>query len=324
MRYCKMLSIDVLSRHKISLISNLLFLVLSAFHSGNATAEGLSHYIENERNCFEDPSGDGVDKRAKKVNETIVCKKFDYLVDGIRVDGFYAYSQVHDERIPAIIFNRGGNGSFGAIGKEELESILLPFANRGYFIIATQYRGLDKGDFALDEFGGKDVNDVLFLLNIIDDVKFVDNKRIGIFGTSRGAMMSLLANKFSNRFGATAIISPPTDLINELKTKYGQEMEKNVFIKKIPAYKKNKVSELKNRSATYWVDKLEKKSPILVIHSIDDDRISPLNTLRFVEKLHTSHIQYKLVMFESGEHSLKGHRNEMLNAVNDWFSKFLK
>ncbi|MFP3701815.1 hypothetical protein SB758_40705, partial [Burkholderia sp. SIMBA_013] len=60
-----------------------------------------------------------------------------------------------------VIFNRGGNGRFGALNYSSIFLHLKPIAEMGVAVLATQYRGgmelTDGPGESVDEFGGSDV-----------------------------------------------------------------------------------------------------------------------------------------------------------------------
>ncbi len=120
-----------------------------------------------------------------------------YLSDGLRVSGIVGLPKNFDgaNRYPVIIYNRGGNREFGRIVACSLFSINNLFGGNGKNIIfAPQYRGVAGGE-GVEEFGGRDVNDVLNFLEISRSMNFSDPKNIFLSGWSRGGMMTYLALK---------------------------------------------------------------------------------------------------------------------------------
>jgi dipeptidyl aminopeptidase/acylaminoacyl peptidase len=91
-----------------------------------------------------------------------------------------------------MIFNRGGNGDFGALEDPVLASWVARFADMGFVVVASQYRG-NAGSEGFDTFGGEDVNDVLNLIALLDAHPKADASRIGMYGHSRGGLMTYLA-----------------------------------------------------------------------------------------------------------------------------------
>ncbi len=67
-----------------------------------------------------------------------------------------------------IIWNSGGNRKEGLIDDFLAQGIYGEIASWGYVVLASQYR-------EEDEFGGKDVNDVLNLVPIADGISFCDS-----------------------------------------------------------------------------------------------------------------------------------------------------
>ena len=65
-------------------------------------------------------------------------------------------------------------------------------AEQGYVIIGSNYR-------EKDEFGGAEINDVLNLTETVKEIKKADSNCIGMFGWSRGGMMTYLALQKSDK-----------------------------------------------------------------------------------------------------------------------------
>jgi dipeptidyl aminopeptidase/acylaminoacyl peptidase len=254
-------------------------------------------------------------------SNNLICKRFIYRVDGLMVEGFYAAPKQVITKIPAIIFNRGGNGSFSKIGRGLMLNKILPLANEGFFVIASQYRGAGSTkNNGFDEFGGRDINDVLALLEIIDATKGVDNQSVGLYGWSRGGIMSFLAAKHSSRFSAIAVGGAPTDLWASLQAGWRPEMER-VYRKRIPHYTENKQQSLVDRSAVYWLDELQSPAPVLILHGNNDENVHVSDALRLAEKLQEANRSYKLIIYDEGNHGLIKQKDEVHQEVIKWFRK---
>ena len=119
----------------------------------------------------------------KKILDSTKVSRIVYLSDGLQVEGFVAEPK-KSGKYPCIIFCRGGGGEFTPIDIFTL-TLLSEFASKGYIVIASQYRGMPKCE-GLDEFGGKDVNDVLNLIPILEKWQNADATKIGMYGVSRG------------------------------------------------------------------------------------------------------------------------------------------
>lgn len=112
---------------------------------------------------------------------------------------------------PVIIFNRGGNRDYNELTLKMLFFSTAVLANEGYIILASNYR-------VKDEYGGKDLNDVLHLIDVAAQIENADTSKIGMFGWSRGGMMTYLALKESNRIKTAVIGNGASDLFLSIKT----------------------------------------------------------------------------------------------------------
>lgn len=248
------------------------------------------------------------------------CSTFKYQVDGNEVQGYIIKPKSNVKKLPVLIYNRGGNGSFGSVVFGSMMHNLFPIANQGFVIIGSQYRRSHTKGILLDEFGGKDVNDVLALLDYIPQIKGADEQRIGMFGASRGGMQTHLAVKKAKNIKAIATIAGATDLLKELS--FRPAMEK-VYEKRIPDYEKNKVSELEKRSVLKWVNKLSPNVPILLLHGENDKRVSVKNSIELAEALTQNNIPHKLVVYPNDDHGLMGNKVNANKELVDWFNKYL-
>jgi dipeptidyl aminopeptidase/acylaminoacyl peptidase len=241
-----------------------------------------------------------------------------YLSDGLKVKG-YLIKPKKEGNYPCIIYNRGGNRNFGALNLTKAIYRLGQLAKEGYVIIASQYRGNSGGE-GQEEFGGKDVNDVTNLINVIKEITEVDSTRIGMYGWSRGGMMTYLALTKTDKIKAAVVGGAPSD-----KTTIDRpEMETGVYAELIPNYWKNKDAELRKRSAVYFADKFPKNVPILMLHGNADWRVKPEHSLKLALEFEKHRIPYKLIMFEGADHGINEHWKEVDEQVFEWFDKYLK
>jgi dipeptidyl aminopeptidase/acylaminoacyl peptidase len=247
-------------------------------------------------------------KYLNKINFYVIVYKSDSLL----VNGIIAEPK-KEGKFPVIIFNRGGNKEIGKIAKAKTLHTLIYSASKlveeGYLVIASCYR-------ENDEFGGNDINDVLNLTKTIKTIKKADSNRIGMFGWSRGGMMTYLALQKSDLITTAVVGNGPTDLFSIIIDR--PEMEANVFSKLIPDYKKNKKEELKKRSVVYWADELNKKSSLLILCGTNDKRVNPEQAKNIAEKLTDINYDFKLKEFETN-HKFSGKTEELNKLLINWF-----
>lgn len=274
--------------------------------------------LKNKQASFDNIFGE---QKFQHFKEGLECRTFQYKVDEHFVHGFVIQPKVTTKKLPVIIYNRGGNGNYGAMVFGAMMSRLFPLAEEGFVVVGSQYRGTFTPEhLTLDEFGGSDVNDVVELANMIEHVKHADAERIGMFGGSRGGMQTYLAVKRLPQIKAIAISAGVTDLARGLTIR--PEMER-VYENRIPNFKENKEKELAKRSVINWVDTLSKHVPILLIHGEEDKRVSVTQSIVFAQALEQHKIPHKLIVYKDEGHVLRKNKQNLHDEVVDWFSTYL-
>ncbi len=235
-----------------------------------------------------------------------------YQSDNQKVKGIIVEPK-KEGKYPVVIYNRGGNRNFSKLTVATMIHLTSKLSERGYIIIGSNYR-------TKDEFGGSEINDVLSLTETIKEIKKADADCIGMFGWSRGGMMTYLALQKSKKIRTAIIGNGVADLFSEAT--FRPEMETRVFAECIPNYWKNKELELKKRSAIYWVDQLNKNSSLLILCGTKDKRVNPEQADKIASKLSEINYDFELRKFET-DHYFTGKRNELNELVINWFSQNL-
>ncbi|HBK70450.1 MAG TPA: hypothetical protein DDZ39_02135, partial [Flavobacteriaceae bacterium] len=224
----------------------------------------------------------------------VTIEKITYESDGLKVKG-YLVQPKNKENHPCIIYNRGGNKEFGKLSTKKAVFILAKVASWGYVVAASQYRGNDGGE-GKEEFGGKDVNDVLNLIPLFDNLKTTDTTKMGIYGWSRGGMMTYLALTKTNKFKAAIVGGGLSDLRLWIRTR--KDTIESVYYKNIPNYTENKSKSINDRSAISQVENISKTTPILMVHGTADWRVVPEMALDLSKEFIANKIPHRLVLFE--------------------------
>jgi len=236
-----------------------------------------------------------------------------YKSDSLLVNGIIAEPK-KEGKFPVIIFNRGGNKEIGKVAKGKTLYSLIYSASRlvdeEYLVIASCYR-------ENDEFGGSDINDVLNLTETIKTMDKADSNRIGMFGWSRGGMMTYLSLKYSNKIKTAVIGNGPTDLVQLIIER--PEMETEVCAKLIPSYEKNKKQELEKRSVLYWVDELDKNASLLILCGAEDKRVNPNQAENLAIKLTEINYDFMLKKFKT-DHKFSDKTEELNELIINWFN----
>ena len=256
--------------------------------------------------------------------ENVDLYEITYMSDGLKIESFAAMPKKEGKH-PVIIFNRGGNRDFGALQlfkekwKYPVAYQFSKLANEGYVVIGCNYRGCGKSE-GKEEFGGKDVNDVLNHIKAVKELPEADETKIGMYGWSRGGMMTYLTLPKTTEIKAAVVGGAPSDMTVIDRPK----METNVYAELIPDYWKNKEEELKKRSAVYFADKFPKDVPILILHGNADWRVRSIAALKVALEFDKHRVPYRLKIYEGGDHGVRAFREDKDEEVLDWFNRFLK
>lgn len=248
-------------------------------------------------------------------------EKITYLSDGLKVKGYIAYPKEINEKLPCIIWCRGGIGNAGAIDAFNAKGIFGSLASWGYVVFSTQYRGND-GSEGKDDFGGDDLNDIANLKKVAEELDFADTIRWGIEGWSRGGMMTYLTLTRDHDFKCAVV----TGGIANLRC----NAEESRFMKKLYEVTMGDSSggsfneKCQSRSIVNFPEKLSKNTPMLIIHGNADNRVLPHDSLDLSYKLLDEGITHRLMMLENGDHFLKKHRATVDENRKMWYEKYLK
>jgi dipeptidyl aminopeptidase/acylaminoacyl peptidase len=245
--------------------------------------------------------------------------KIVYISDGLKVHGVLA-RPIAAGTYPCVIYNRGGSRDSGAITPEDAAEHLARIAEWGYVVAASQYRGNAGGEGA-DAFGGADKADVLNLIPLLDDLAVADATRIGMWGWSRGGLMTYQALARTNRISAAIVMSGVADAFDYMERRPDMEQ---VFGDLIPGYAQNRDAELVARSPIRWAEQLCKRTPILLLHGGADWRVHPTQALRMATALYQHKHPFRLVFFEGADHALAEHRAEALRLCRDWLDRYVR
>src|SRR5579875_239258 len=210
-----------------------------------------------------------------KAVETLHIEAITYKSDGLKIKGMLAVP-AGPGPFPAIIVNRGGNREFGGLDARTFASFAAAFVQAGYVVVGSDYRGNGGGE-GHEEFGGADVDDVMALIPLLRAEPKVDGRRIGIYGSSRGGLMTYLVLARTDVFKAAVVESGLSDSFQTVKDR--PSMETGVYRQLVPGYDQHRDEALRARSPVLWADKLSRTTPILVLHGTGDRRVGPRDAL---------------------------------------------
>jgi dipeptidyl aminopeptidase/acylaminoacyl peptidase len=239
-----------------------------------------------------------------------------YDSDGLAITGIEVLPTLaNGEKIPLMIYCRGGSGDYGMLSPGQVTALMAPFATRMRLgVLASNYRG-NGGSEGREEFGGADVHDVLNLLALGKQQPWWDGKNIFILGWSRGGMMTYLALKHGAVVNAAAVGAGVADLVDGAS--FRPEMEEKVYKRFIPEFATRGGEALRERSAICWPEALT--APLLIMHGDADDKVPVGQARALAQQLTALNKPVRYVEYAGGNHALKQHWKQWVDAVVAWF-----
>lgn len=182
-------------------------------------------------------------------------------------------------------------------------------------MIASNYRGTDPGT-GKDEFGGADVNDVVFWMDLADELGFIDRERIYMVGESRGGMQTCLAllEDDENVIRAVACVSGVYDLVNTYEKR---EDMREMLTFRVGGTPEECPDEYAKRSAVMFADRLD--TPLLLIHSTGDAQVPYKQASAFAAELEKYGNKYGFITREDKIHTFASPME--WQVIFDWFTE---
>lgn len=233
-----------------------------------------------------------------------------YRSDDCEVEGYAAFP-LEGSVWPGLIFNRGGNREFGLLRRQ----VICRYATLGYATFGSQYRG-NGGGTGREEFGGRDVNDVIRLIDIALSLPCVRPEGIYMVGHSRGGMMTYLACARDTRIRAAAICAGLADAFIMYDRFHDGEYDMHQDCQELIGGTPQQMPEAyRARSAVCWADRI--LPPLLILQGTADWRVVPQQAYKMDQALTAAGKEHKLIVYPGADHSLKG--TGFLQDIQAWF-----
>lgn len=242
--------------------------------------------------------------------EGVDISRITYPSDGLAITGIAALpAYLKPKSHPLVIYNRGGSMEYGKLTVLNVVNLLAPLAQEGCLTFASNYRGND-GSEGREEFGGRDVHDVLSLLDLASRHP-AWNGTAYMVGHSRGGMMTYLALKAGAKVNAACSISGIADLLN-------WDVRSDWLDRLIHTTGEERETALRERSATCWPEALT--TPLLLLHGDVDEAVSHTQSLALAEKLKDYGQPHALHIYPGGNHALVRQWQDVTQRLTGWFA----
>lgn len=258
------------------------------------------------------------DYRRGTAGTATTTERITYRSGGLAIRGLLVRPRTPGPH-PVLIFNHGGVGQWGRIVLLDILE-MNRLAERGYVVLASTFRG-EGGSEGRPDMGGGDIDDALALIDVAAGLPDADTTRVGMWGLSRGGLVTYGALARSRRIAAAVIEGGPTDLVHAARR---AEFDRAVYPDVIPGYADGKNGILARRSPITWPERLSPNAAILILHGGDDPRVEPGDALRMASALQRLKRSYRLKIYEGGGHDLIADLADVRGEMDRWFDRYVR
>lgn len=234
------------------------------------------------------------------------------------------------KRYPAMVAVHGG---FHYSLDEEFFGYITRFVREGYVLIFPEYggsRGYGKPHYDEQQYGSGDVADVLSAAKWFAGQPYVDSKRLGIVGRSRGGMVTLLAIQHEPKlFKAAVDVVGLADFLMYMAYKPEYRREQIAQEPQFGGMPFDNLQAYIDVSPIMHVEKIE--TPLLIHATTYDTTVNhQVHSERLVEalKAHGKKYEYKLYDRAPGSHGFSDANSpeaeDSLNRIIEFLDRHLK
>ena len=194
-------------------------------------------------------------------------------------------------------------------------------AQRGFAIFTVDNRGTPGRDRKFmtairHQFGGIELKDQLAALDqLFAQYPQLDRNRVGIWGWSNGASMTLYAMTHSTVFKAGAAVAPVTNWHNY----------DSIYTERYAGLPTDKnTTSYTDLNLPKVADKLQ--GSLLLAHGTGDDNVHFQNSIQMVEGLIKAGKQFRFMVYPNKTHSIRGadDRDHLFHQIEDHFEREMK
>jgi dipeptidyl aminopeptidase/acylaminoacyl peptidase len=214
------------------------------------------------------------------------------------------------------VYNRGGSRDYGKLTVLNVLRSMVPFAQAGYLVFASNYRG-NAGSEGHEEFGGDDVRDVLRLLEIARSHGRFDGKNAFMAGHSRGGMMTCMAVKQGAQVNAAISIAGIGDA---RKLVDYPNILNNVLKPLVPGFADDPEAALALRSAVLWPEAIG--VPLVLLHGDNDKDVHVSDSIALQAAIRAAGGVAELVVYPGGSHALVRSWSDVVARSLAWMERY--
>jgi dipeptidyl aminopeptidase/acylaminoacyl peptidase len=234
-----------------------------------------------------------------------------YLCQGLKVKGFLAIPKAHGV-YDGFLYLRGGIKNVGQVRLARITQ----FASYGFVVMAPFYRG-NQGGEGNEDFVGEDRYDALAALRLLQQHPNVNEKRIHVFGFSRGGAMALHTAILEPRVCSVAVWGG----VSDVALTYWEREDLRRMMKRVIGGTPAKYPErYRWRTPLYEIENIH--APVLIIHGEKDRNVSIEHAYRLEKRLKELNKQVTTWYFPHFTHYFPPKENrETVRRLIEWMKR---
>jgi dienelactone hydrolase len=227
--------------------------------------------------------------------------RISYPVDGLRLTGLLHVPN-GDGPFPVIIANRGHIDPERYQPGMDSRAFSEYFAPRGYLVVAPDYRGYGGGDAGPNPFYTGYYADVLALIPMAQALPMARPGKVGMWGHSRGASITVAALTVSDQIAAAVVYAPaPADLAADYERRRRQSGNPGDTW---PFPPDQDPESYRRVSPINYFDHVG--APVMLHHGTADTTVDDSASIAIADTLRAAGKDVTLHLYEGGGHTLQG------------------
>ncbi len=223
---------------------------------------------------------------------------------------------------PLIVVDHAGFGTAA-----DFSDVALGVVDKGYVALAPDFRGSGKSQGA-HELAKGEVDDVIDGINYVEAQGLIDRDRIGIYGQSHGAAVSMLVAERDSRIKAVVEEAGFCDLngVYQSEVQSTDATVKATLAEALPMIggtPQQVPDEYAVRSSVLGVANFN--APLLIIQGEQDPLIPVAQAYEMYDAMHAAGKTVEMKIYPDEQHCVAkpANRDEVWGLMFDWFSRYV-
>jgi dipeptidyl aminopeptidase/acylaminoacyl peptidase len=234
--------------------------------------------------------------------------RISYPADGLRLTGLLHVPN-GDGPFPVIIANRGHIDRERYQPGMDSRAFSEFFAPRGYLVVAPDYRGYGGGDAGPNQFYTGYYVDILALIPLAQKLPMARPGKVGMWGHSRGASITVAAATVSDQIAAAVVYAPaPADLAADYERRRRQSSNRPGDDTWPFAPDQNPEAYARVSPINYFE---HVSAPVMLHHGTADTVVDASASVAIADALRAAGKDVTLHLYDGGAHTLTGRQERL-------------